>query len=90
MGRRWGQTRCQHGRGCVWATLEWGFYVGCSAALWVQGFKLHTRPGTRAGSHYQRPSSGSREAISLECLRHTGRRSVWHAWVQGLVTYSTK
>ena len=33
-----------------------------------------------ANSHYQRPSSGSREAISLECLRHNGRRSVLHAY----------
>ena len=40
--------------------------------LLLLGFKVHTRGGTRAGIHYQRPSSGGREAISLECLRHTG------------------
>ena len=34
-------------------------------ALIKLGFKVHTRAGTLAGSHQQRPSSGSREEISL-------------------------
>ena len=44
------------------------------------GFKVHTRAGIPAGRQQQRSSSGSREAISLEYLRHTGRRSVLHAY----------
>ena len=37
------------------------------AGLLKLGFKVHTRGGTGAGSNWQRPSSGSCEAISLEC-----------------------
>ena len=39
------------------------------AGLHNLGFKVHTRGGrpTGAGSHWQRPSRGSCEAITLEC-----------------------
>ena len=37
------------------------------AGLHKLGFKVHTRGGTGAGSHWQRHSSGSCLAISLEC-----------------------
>ena len=38
------------------------------------GFKVHTRAVPVV------ISNGLRAAISLECLRHTGRRSVLHAY----------
>ena len=61
--------------------ISWNNLTGMSC-LFILGFKVHTRGGTRAGSHKQRPSSGCRVAISLECLRHTGRACIF--------IYSTK
>ena len=55
-----------------------------SPLLVLLGFKVHTRGGARAGSHQQWPSS---VAISLECLRHTGRRTERIACI---FIYSTK